>query len=217
MTTQEEFVKRLYPIIKRECEARGYKYPVAIVAQAAKESAWGRSRLSDSYYNFFGMKAGSHWDGFKVNMKTKEEYVKGQLTEITDAFRVYSSVEEGVRGYFEFISTKRYENLKSATSEINFFELLRDDGYFTSSSYVESIKTYLNICHMIIDGEAKEQTTPEKPVYVGILGILDDMAEYIAGEVIYKKYGNGEDRKRALGIYYQIIQDKVNRRLKDGE
>lgn len=41
--------------------------------------------------------------------------------------------------------------------------------------------------------------------------------EQLAKEVLQGKYGNGEDRKRALGSQYQLVQNKVNELLKNDE
>ena len=46
---------------------------------------------------------------------------------------------DGVAGYYDFISTKRYENLKTAKNYIEFANFLKMDGYATSSSYVQTI------------------------------------------------------------------------------
>ena len=71
-------------------------------------------------------------------MATKEEYTPGTLTSIRDNFRAYDSMTEGVQGYFDFISTKRYSNLKSATDPRTYLERIKADGYATSSSYVNT-------------------------------------------------------------------------------
>jgi hypothetical protein len=94
--------------------------------------------LSARWNNFFGLKCGSAWKGASVNLSTKEEYTQGQLTTIRDNFRAYSSMEEGVKGYFDFVSTKRYGNLKNATTPRQYLEYIKADGYATASSYVNS-------------------------------------------------------------------------------
>lgn len=132
------FIESIGPIIQREAKARGYKVASPIIAQACIESAFGTSSLGYKYFNFFGMKCGSAWKGKSVNLKTKEEYTVGTLTTIRDNFRAYDSIEEGVRGYFDFISTKRYSNLKTATSPQEYLERIKADGYATSSSYVST-------------------------------------------------------------------------------
>lgn len=134
---QKEFINQIGPIIQEEAKARGYHVCSPIIAQACLESNYGISQLSARWFNFFGMKCGSSWKGQSVNLATKEEY-NSQLVNIRDNFRVYGSMEEGVKGYFDFISVKRYENLKSATTPKEYLEMIKRDGYATSSSYVSS-------------------------------------------------------------------------------
>lgn len=85
------------------------------------------------------MKCGSSWKGDSVNMKTKEEYKVGTLTTIKDNFRAYASDQEGIKGYYDFISAKRYANLKDAKDYKQFAEFLKTDGYATSSTYVNTL------------------------------------------------------------------------------
>lgn len=133
-----EFIDLIAPLIQREAKNRGYKVCSPIIAQAICESNWGKSVLSKTYHNYFGMKAGSSWKGKTVNLKTREEYTAGTLTTIKDNFRVYSSMEEGVKGYFDFISTKRYANLKTAETPLQYLQFIKADGYATSSTYVNT-------------------------------------------------------------------------------
>ena len=72
-------------------------------------------------------------------MNTKEEYTQGQLTPIRDSFRVYNNMSDGVKGYYDFISSSRYANLKTATTPRQYAEYLKSDGYATSSSYVTTL------------------------------------------------------------------------------
>lgn len=132
------FITTIAPLIVKEGKARGYKVFSTVIAQAIIESRWGESGLA-KYHNYFGLKAGKNWKGRAVNMKTKEEYTVGQLTTITDAFRAYNSMEDGVKGYYDFISTQRYANLKNATSYREYAEMLKADGYATSSTYVNTL------------------------------------------------------------------------------
>lgn len=135
---QKEFINQIGYIIQEEAKARGYKVCSPIIAQACIESAYGTSSLGYRWHNYFGMKCGSSWKGKSINLSTKEEYQPGQLTTIRDNFRVYDSMEEGVKGYFDFISSSRYANLKSATTPKEYLEFIKRDGYATSSSYVNS-------------------------------------------------------------------------------
>lgn len=138
------FINQIGYIIQEESKSRGYKVCSAIIAQAVIESASNTSLLGYRYCNYFGMKCGSSWKGKSVNLSTKEEYTAGNLTTIKDNFRVYDSMEDGVKGYFDFISTKRYSNLKNATTAKEYLELIKKDGYATSSTYVNTNMNIVN-------------------------------------------------------------------------
>lgn len=137
----EEFINMIAPLIISEGKKRGYSVFSTVIAQAIIESNSGKSILGYKYHNYFGMKCGSRWKGKSVNLKTKEEYTVGTLTTIKDNFRVYDSIEEGVKGYYDFISTKRYANLKESKTYIDYAEKLKADGYATSSKYVNTLCT----------------------------------------------------------------------------
>ena len=137
----EEFINTIAPLIVSEGKKRGYSVFSTVIAQAIIESNSGKSILGYKYHNYFGMKCGSRWKGKSVNLKTKEEYTVGTLTTIKDNFRVYDSIEEGVKGYYDFISTKRYANLKESKTYVEYAENLKSDGYATSSKYVNTLCT----------------------------------------------------------------------------
>lgn len=156
--TNIEFIDMISNYIRPIAKEKGYPFISAIVAQACLESNFGRSTLSSRYNNFFGMKCGNSWKGKSVNMRTREEYVKGTMTNIKDNFRVYDSIEEGIKGYFVFISTKRYANLKDATSPNDFFTLLKADGWATDYSYVSKLNSIYETFHLY-----ELDTEKEKP------------------------------------------------------
>ena len=135
----KKFISQIAPLMQAEAKKRGYHICSTAIAQACIESAYGTSSLGWKYHNYFGMKCGSAWKGASVNMRTKEEYTVGTLTTIRDNFRVYDSMEDGVKGYYDFISVKRYANLKTATTPQMYAERLKADGYATSSTYVNTL------------------------------------------------------------------------------
>ena len=193
------FIAKIAPIIQAEARARGYKVCSPIIAQACIESAFGTSSLGYKYHNYFGMKCGSSWKGKSVNLRTKEEYKVGQLTTIRDNFRVYDSIEEGVKGYFDFISSKRYSNLLIAVTPKQYLEYIKKDGYATSSTYVNTNMNCINK-YDLTKWDYNSQNNYE-----------------IAQEVIDGKWGVGEDRKKRLteaGYNYKEIQRLVNELLK---
>ena len=135
----KKFIAQIAPLMQAEAKKRGYHICSTAIAQACIESAYNTSMLGYKYFNMFGMKCGSSWKGKSVNMRTKEEYIVGTLTTIRDNFRVYDSMEDGVKGYYDFISVKRYSNLKTATTPQMYAERLKADGYATSSTYVNTL------------------------------------------------------------------------------
>lgn len=133
------FIDKMAPLMMNEAKSRGYKICSTAIAQSIIEGAAGTSTLASKYHNHWGLKAGSSYKGKKVALKTKEEYVKGKLTTITDYFRAYDSDAAGVKGYYDFINTTRYRNLKTATSYKEYAERLKAHGYATSSTYVNTL------------------------------------------------------------------------------
>lgn len=199
---REQFINTIGPIISRIAKEKGYHVASPIIAQALCESKYGESSLGFKYHNYFGMKCGSSWKGKSVNLKTKEEYSKGTLTTIRDNFRVYDSMEDGVRGYFDFISSKRYANLKTAKTPREYLELIKKDGYATSFNYVATNLSYIS----------KHNLTRFDSIPLPL-----KTNEEIAKEVIDLKWGVGLDRKKRLtdaGYDYATIQAIVNRMLK---
>lgn len=140
----KQYIKDIAPIIQKYAKEYGYKYASPIIAQACIESAYGQSSLAYKYHNYFGMKCGSSWQGKSVNLSTREEYTAGTLTKIKANFRVYDSMDEGVKGYFVFISVQRYNDLKNATSPKDYLEKITADGYATSNTYVNTNLSCIN-------------------------------------------------------------------------
>lgn len=194
---KESFISLIAPYILREAKALGYKFPSAIIAQACIESNFGASKLSSLYYNYFGLKCGSSWKGKSVNMKTNEEYTAGTLTAIRDNFRVFNSMADGIDGYFDFINTARYKNLLQATSSRNYLELIKSDGYATSSTYVDTV--YKIVEQYNLTKYDEQQGVDEE---------LDNAITVIAKAVIKGKYGNGHET-RSFAIY-EAIRKRVN-------
>jgi flagellum-specific peptidoglycan hydrolase FlgJ len=147
------------------------------------------------------MKCGSSWKGTSVNLKTKEE-INSTLVSIRDNFRTYPDMISGVKGYFDFISTKRYANLKSAATPKEYLERIKADGYATSSRYVQ---TNMDCIKKYDLDKWDWNTQKEKSI------------DEIAQEVIDGKWGNGADRRQRLrvaGYNPSIVQLKVNELLK---
>ncbi len=55
----------------------------------------------------------------------------------------YSSVSEGIKGYYQFLQYKRYQNLRGVTDYNKACDLIRQDGWATSLSYARDLKNYI--------------------------------------------------------------------------
>lgn len=142
--TKQEFMDSIAKYARKYAPQYGICIVSPAITQAILESGWGQSKLAAQYHNYFGLKCGTKWTGKSVNMATKEEYKPGVLTDIRDNFRVFDSMEDGVKGYFEFIQLERYHNLRGITDPKKYFEMIIKDGYATSSTYVENCMALLD-------------------------------------------------------------------------
>lgn len=194
----EEFINIIAPLIVTEGKKRGYSVFSTVIAQAIIESNSGKSILGYKYHNYFGMKCGSRWKGKSVNLKTKEEYTVGTLTTIKDNFRVYDSMEEGVKGYYDFISTKRYANLKESKTYVEYAENLKADGYATSSKYVNTLCTTVDAHNLTkydsffnFNDEVTDNNDTDNTEYIEYTVKKGDSLWYIAERF----YGRGDKYK----------------------
>ena len=213
--THKEFIEVIAKYVIKYANDYGIKVHSPIIAQAILESGWGGSTLASKYNNFFGLKCGGSWKGKSVNMATKEEYSVGTLTDIRANFRVFDSIEDGVKGYFEFISYSRYSNLKGVTNPEEYCRLLKADGYATSSTYVTNLMRVIRDNNLTrFDGTQENVEKENEDMVSGdIVGTQltgAEIIELLAKEVIKGRYGNGTERKKKLGELYPIVQKRVN-------
>ncbi|EJE7235645.1 glucosaminidase domain-containing protein [Clostridium botulinum] len=105
---KKQFIDELIPISKELYDEYGI-LPSITIGQAILESDWGRSELSKKGNNLFGIKATPSWQGKVLNMETLENY----NDKIKDNFRYYSSKEDSVKDYANFlVKNKRYRENK---------------------------------------------------------------------------------------------------------
>ena len=208
--TNSEFIEKIADCVDKYAYLYGIEVHSPIIAQAILESGWGKSGLASKYHNYFGLKCGSSWKGKSVNMATKEEYKVGTLTNIRDNFRVYDSMEAGVKGYFEFINTKRYANLKGVTSPEEYVKRIKADGYATSSTYVDNIMRVIRDNKLTRFDRKKVGGKMKKEDLTGKVLSGKEIIDILARRVIAGDYGTGTDRKKKLGDLYTIVQKRVN-------
>ena len=194
---KESFIQKVAEKVRKYAPLYGIEVHSPIIAQAILESGWGSSVLASKYNNYFGLKCGGAWTGKSVNMATQEEYTVGVMTDIRDNFRVFDDFDDGIRGYFEFINYSRYANLKGVTSPEEYCRLIKEDGYATSSTYVDNLMRIINENNLTRFDNSDE---PQEDVNI----------EDLAHRVIKGEFGNGEERKALLGSNYEKVQQRVN-------
>lgn len=207
--TNSEFIEQIAKCVKKYAYVYGIEVHSPIIAQAILESGWGKSSLASKYHNYFGLKCGSAWKGKSVNMATKEEYKVGTLTNIRDNFRVYDSMEAGVKGYFDFINTSRYANLKGVKSPEEYVKRIKADGYATSSKYVDNIMRVIRD-NKLTRFDENGDCDMKKEELTGKVLSGEEIIDILAKRVINGDYGVGADRREKLGELYSIVQKRVN-------
>ena len=206
---KEVFIQKVAEKVSKYAPLYGISVHSPIIAQAIIESGWGKSGLASKYHNYFGLKCGSSWKGKSVNMTTKEEYKVGTITNIRDNFRVFDDFDDGIRGYFEFINTRRYANLKGVKSPEDYVRRLKADGYATSSKYVDNVMKVIRDNKLTrFDGNGDDDMKKEELTGKVLSG--KEIIDILVRRVIDGDYGVGTDRKKKLGDLYPIVQKRVN-------
>ena len=111
--------------------------PSITVAQAILESGWGRSSLSTSAHNLFGIKGS--YNGHSVVMRTRE-VIGGRSVYVNSNFRAYTNNSESVTDHGRFLNVNsRYRNLLGDTNYVSVANKLHQDGYATDPNYANSL------------------------------------------------------------------------------
>ena len=141
MSKQTDFIQKIAPYVQKIGPKYGIEVASPIIAQACLESAFGTSSKAQ-HHNYFGLKyrpgrlscsSGTFVDG------SSEQNADGSYYKISDQWYAFENMEKGVEGYFQFINTSNYANLKGVTDPHRYLELIRADGYATSLDYVENV------------------------------------------------------------------------------
>lgn len=102
---QTQFVRRLAKVAQR-IGSEYDLYPSVIIAQAALESNWGTSSLSNApYHNLFGVKG--YFSGRATDQPTVE-YENGQRLVMDDHFRWYDNDYQALEDYAQTLQTPLY-------------------------------------------------------------------------------------------------------------
>ena len=118
------------------------------MAQAILESGWGRSGLTRSAHNFFGMKgtgpAGS------VTVRTREEDSHGHSYYVNAAFRKYHNATESFTDHARLLSLgSRYRTaMAHKNNPEQFARDLQTAGYATDHRYASTLISIMRQYHL---------------------------------------------------------------------
>ena len=143
-SSPEEFVRQLLPAAEKVAKRIGLS-PVALLAQAALETGWGRKMMKNadgsSGNNLFGIKAGRRWQGASTQANSLE-YEQGRPVMRNSAFRSYHSFVQSMEDYAALIGNDaRYSKARAVAQDPDaYFEALQKAGYATDPQYANKLK-----------------------------------------------------------------------------
>ncbi len=141
--TPERFVAEIWPHARRAAAELGVPARM-LVAQAALESGWGRSRMrgndGEPAHNLFGIKTGGRWQG-RVASHATVEFENGAARDQRADFRAYASTAESFADYVRLLkNSPRYADaVASGGDGRRFAEALARAGYATDPRYAEKL------------------------------------------------------------------------------
>lgn len=169
------FYSKIGPLAAQVCKERGYGNAQVwtCMAQAACESAYGQSSIMANAHAYFGIKADKGWvnaakyGGLVYNAGTKECYDGKTYTNITACFRAYKSDIDSIRDYFDLIECNRYKGSLTKTTVRDCITVIKNGGYATSPTYIDTICNFYNASKEIIEqytvGNSSTPTPAPKP------------------------------------------------------
>ena len=143
----EHFVNQLWGLAEKTAKKLGVT-PGVVISQAALETGWGKYVISNdqqSSFNLFNIKAGSDWQGKRME-KVSMEYVHGKPVQQKSEFRAYDSFEQSFEDYARFVQENPRYAIKSEQSlhDKNYINILQKGGYATDPDYSTKVLRVLN-------------------------------------------------------------------------
>ncbi len=207
---------------------RRYKIPASItLAQGLLESGAGKSSLTVSSNNHFGIKCHSDWTGEKVYKSDDNP---------NDCFRKYKKAEDSFEDHSKFLTRTRYKSLfdLEITDYRGWARGLQQAGYATDKAYanklIKLIEDYELYQHdKVGSAEGKDDISSLRPEYshtpykthnlIYVIAVDGDNYEAIAAEFGFKpkdlyKYNEvpeGFPLKKGDLVYFQKKKSKADK------
>ena len=137
--SKKEFLDKYEPWAAQAAKQYGISKHL-LLAQVALETGWGKHTPGN---NIGGIKANKNWQGNKQELMTTE-FENGKYVKKPQSFRAYNSIEEGFKGYVDFLmSNSRYRGLKGVTDPYKAAEAMGKTGYATDPNYTAKLQNII--------------------------------------------------------------------------
>lgn len=175
-TEQKAFIAKVGAMAAADMKKSGILASLTI-AQAILESGWGKSGLTASANNLFGIKGEYNGQYYEANT---QEWDGTKYVTTKAKFRKYPSWAESLADHSAlFNRLDRYKNLRGLTDYKLACQYVREDGYATDPKYtaklVNIIETYGLTQYDTAVGGSGQASTPAKAYAVG------DVVEFAGG------------------------------------
>ena len=159
--TKEEFVRGAYAAAAKSSERSGMPAMVT-VAQAALESNWGKSRLSQEAHNYFGIKA--HGKHERIRMCTRE-CAAGKTVELKAEFAKYPSLADCIECRDELLLRGAvYAGAREARGDEERFVREMAKHWATDPKYAEKLLAMLVVVRGMLRPSTPKTGAPGTPV-----------------------------------------------------
>lgn len=136
--TPQDFISAISPAAKSSAAIT--KIPASfVIADAALESGWGTSMLTQKAFNLFGVKSTPDWTGKTLSMPTRE-YLNDQWVTVAALWRAYPDWLASINDHATFLlSNPRYRPAFAYTTGALFAQAVQGCGYATDPAYASKI------------------------------------------------------------------------------
>lgn len=208
--TEEQIIAKIGALFTADQKKTGVLASVSL-AQFILESSYGKSELAQNANNCFGMKkslsgntwAGSVWDG-SVYGKQTQEYENGAYKTIVADFRKYACIEDSIADHSAYLvgakngSVLRYAGLKGETDYKKAITIIKNGGYATSPTYIESV------CNII---EKWNLTKYDAPIVMNSTSSNESKDEFSVGDEIKLIAGAKYTTGKVIPVW--VLQSKL--------
>lgn len=195
------FIEQIAVYVKKYASQYGIKVHSPIIAQAILESASGTSELAVNACNYFGLKyrSGRCPSASGIYYKIgSEQNADGSYSSSAMQWMRFANMDDGVKGYFDFINIPNYANLKGVTDPETYLKNIKADGYATSLNYVSNLMAVIKKYNLT--------QYDEKAVNKMIIAIDAGHGLYTSGKRCKKSIDPNETRE-------WVLNDRIADRL----